>query len=155
MLRFASLKSPWGQSLASAEGGNGAHQAVGVRWATPCQGVSPRPAVSLQVSAVGGLWRRRQCMKQAASSLAGHIRQSDALRGREGSWWSTLERGRPRQLQLGEEQTRKPWRRQLRQLPVCTLVPQDTGGKLGQVSGEAVEQCVLGLDSFCFHFTSC
>lgn len=77
-------------------------------------GASPRPAVSLQVSAVGGLWRRRQCMKQAASSLAGHIRQSDALRGREGSWWSTLESGRPRQLQLGEEQTRKPWRRQLR-----------------------------------------
>lgn len=129
---------------------------LGVRWATPCQGASPRPAVSLQVSAAGGLWRRRQCMKQAASSLAGHIRQSDALKGREGSWWSTLERGRPRQLQLGEEQTRKPWQRQLQPAAcVYTSSPKDTDGKLGQVSGDAVEQCLLGLDSFCLHFTSC
>lgn len=155
MLLFASLKSPWGQSVASAEGGNGVHQAVGVEMGHSLSEGLSMAAVSLQVSAAGGLWRRRQCMKQAASSLAGHIRQSDAVRGREGSWWSTLGRGRPRQLQLGEEQTRKPWQGSSSQLPVCTLVPPRTQmGNWGK-SGKAVEQCLLGVDSFCLHFTSC
>lgn len=73
MLLFASPKSPWGQSVASAEGGNGLMKLLGMRGATPGQEDSLQPARSLQASAVGGQWSRRQCMGPAASSLAGHI----------------------------------------------------------------------------------
>lgn len=37
MLLFASPKSPWGQSMASAEGGNRLMKLLGMRGATPCQ----------------------------------------------------------------------------------------------------------------------
>lgn len=53
MLLFASPKSPWGQSVASAEGGNRLMKLLGMRGATPGQEDSLQPAHSLQVSAAG------------------------------------------------------------------------------------------------------
>lgn len=74
MLPFASPKSPWGQSVASAEDGNGIMKLLGMRGGHSLSG-GPflQPALSLQASASGGQWSRRQCMGLAASSLAGHI----------------------------------------------------------------------------------
>lgn len=70
---FCFPEVPLGQSVASAEGGNGLMKLLGTRGATPCQEDSLQPARSLQASAAGGQWSRRQCMGPAASSLAGHI----------------------------------------------------------------------------------
>ena len=86
---------------------------------------------------------------------------SAAWRGREGSWWSILRRGRPRQFQLEREQTWKPRKEERLWLAACvqrewhTSSPKDTDRKLGPVSGGAVEQCWLALHSSCLHFTPC
>lgn len=112
---FFACPSPSGESMASAEVGSGAQGAV-------CQGEEPllvrggfppQLATSSRLLLQGGQWTRGQCPGPAASSLVGHIQQSAASRGRERSWWSTLKRGWSCQFQLGEEQPRKPWRRQL------------------------------------------
>lgn len=131
---------------------------LGMRGATPCQEDSLQPARSPQASAVGGQWSRRQCMGPAASSLAGHI--VCCLKRQGGELVVYTEKVPATPAPAGRGTNQKAMEEAAPATCLCAertahYFPKDTDGKLGQVSGEAVKQCWLGLDSFCLHFASC
>lgn len=152
---FGLPKSPWDQSVAPAEGGNGAQGAVGARGTPFGREASPRLAISLQASAVGGRWSRGQHMACAASSLAGHIPQSAASRGREGSWRATQKSGHSHPSFSCERN--KPGSHgggSSSQLPVCTRLPPRTQtGNWGKCLERLGSSVCRGLKSSCLHFS--
>lgn len=153
---FCLPKSPCGQSVASAEGGNGLMKLLGMRGHSLSGGPSPRPALSLQAAAAGGQWSRRRCTGPAASSLAARMTVC-CLKRREGSWWSVYtEKASATPAPAGRGTHQKAMEEAAPANCLCAhYFPQGHRWETGSGVWRGCEQCLLGLDSFCLHFTSC